>query len=845
VVSAAADLALRQRAETPVHKYGKFGHDQRTPTAHRSSGVTALDDMTDRILVVRSDLSALPALGSCLYSSSALHFRRTETPSMTILEAFNRRDATTDEGAADASSLDDPRLISALEEYLQIRRSGRRPDRIAFLARYADVAEALSEALDGLEWIHSVAGKMSSGRPTHAVSDLLSPATRLGEYQIIREIGRGGMGIVYEAEQLDLGRKVALKVLSAGMSLDPRRLRRFQVEAQAAALLYHENIVPVFGVGCDQGVHFYAMQFIEGRSLADLISELGARNSTEITKDLAASQDELECDSGLGESHARAFETDNESTSWSGFTGTTSSPCSLEYCRTVAGLGKQAADALDHAHMAGVIHRDIKPSNLLVDARGFLRVTDFGLARISQDGVALTQTGDLVGTLRYMSPEQIRGDPVEIGPSADLYSLGATLYELLTLRPPFDGQNRQDLLHRVLTDEPFAPRRINPSIPRDLETIVLKAMAKEPSMRYASAREMADDLRCFLDDRPIHARRPSIGDRFVRWSRRNRTIIVTAATVLVLALSVSTWLLWQAKRGTDRAMRLLLEEKIKVDRALGSSHRASLNQRIALEKSISMLDLISGRMRSDGGPAGLTRVPGPERDAIYRVVVDYYDYVADHCLADEQMTSEVVAKAQRRSGYFRNLLKDPRWRTDYHNAILTYDNLRSLYPDHLWQRTDQIGTIQEYSQMLLASGDVSEAARANRHALDIAEGLLAYNQIDQPCYYSAMIKPFHALAANLVARPVLENRDRELAVRLARKVVQWAPDQREYRRTLTAAESRVEPATPALLGRSRSDPPGAIRATPIPPNRAAAPARAPVAQPPHKPTRVIDHQSTR
>ena len=294
----------------------------------------------------------------------------------------------------------------------------------------------------------------------------------------MREIGRGGMGVVYEAIQVSLGRQVALKILPMGPGADARQLARFQIEAQVAAALHHPHIVPIFAVGCDQGVHYYAMQLIEGRCLAAMLAE--QRKPDEPGS------------SGRAGSNAQ-------------------SPDRLSPV-AAADLAIQAAEALEHAHALGVLHRDIKPANLLVDADGHLWVTDFGLARLQGTG-DLTNSGDLLGTLRYMSPEQAAGGRI-LDARTDVYSLGATLYELLTGRRAFDGNDRQELLRKITCDEPVPPRKLDPNIPRDLETIVGKAMAKEPERRYATAQELADDLRRFREDRPILARRPTVAGRW-------------------------------------------------------------------------------------------------------------------------------------------------------------------------------------------------------------------------------------------------------------------------------------------------------------------------------------------
>ncbi len=223
-------------------------------------------------------------------------------------------------------------------------------------------------------------------------------------------------------------------------------------------------------------------------------------------------------------------------------------------CRNVARLGAEAADALDHAHGLGIVHRDIKPANLLIDPQGALWIADFGLARSSND-LSLTHTGDMVGTLRYMSPEQAQARGGVVDQRTDIYALGMTLYELLTLQPAFNGRDHQELLRQIALDEPVAPRRLNAAVPRDLETIILKAIAKDPSSRYTTARELAADFRRFLEDQPILARRPGMLERTFRWSQRHRDLVVTAAAILMLALAVGTAATLAQARRTEEALR--------------------------------------------------------------------------------------------------------------------------------------------------------------------------------------------------------------------------------------------------------------------------------------------------
>ncbi|MFO0841516.1 MAG: protein kinase [Gemmataceae bacterium] len=349
----------------------------------------------------------------------------------------------------------------------------------------------------------------------------------LGDYRIVREVGRGGMGVVYEAEQISLGRRVALKVLPFAATMDPKHLQRFHNEARAAASLQHPNIVQVFAVGCDRAVDFYAMQYIDGQTLADVVAARRGAAAVAVPRD----QDTAP---------AAAAETEP-------------GPRGAADWRLAAGWGVQAAEALEHAHQTGVVHRDVKPANLILDGRGKLYVTDFGLARLGVDA-GLTMTGDVLGTLRYMAPEQALAKHGLVDHRADVYSLGATLYELVALRPAVEGEDREEVLRRIAFEEPPRLRAVVAGAPADLETILAKALAREPQDRYATAQELADDLRRFLEDRPILARRQPWPQRVRKWVRRHRAVVRAAAVSLAVALAVGAGLLWREREGTLAAL---------------------------------------------------------------------------------------------------------------------------------------------------------------------------------------------------------------------------------------------------------------------------------------------------
>jgi eukaryotic-like serine/threonine-protein kinase len=354
---------------------------------------------------------------------------------------------------------------------------------------------------------------------------LTRPPDVLGDFRLGREIGRGGIGVVYEARQISLGRRVAVKVLPPASLADPRQLRRFEIEAQAAAALQHPNIVPVFAYGTERGVAYFAMRLIDGRNLAEIVREFRAQNG-----------------SGLPP-------------------------------RDVAELGRQAAEGLDYAHRNDVLHRDIKPSNLMVDAHQRLWIADFGLARIRGDS-DLTASGDVLGTLRYLSPEQAKGRREAVDCRSDVYALGATLYELLTLRPVYEGDDRAELLLKIVSDEPRFFRKRDAAISLELKTIVLKALAKDPADRYATAGDLAADLTLFLADQPIRARPPTLVSRVTKLAWRHWKAVAAAGLMTVVMLvGVIAAALWSNTR--LRAVNVKLEREI--DRADRNANEARIH----------------------------------------------------------------------------------------------------------------------------------------------------------------------------------------------------------------------------------------------------------------------------
>jgi tetratricopeptide (TPR) repeat protein len=467
-------------------------------------------------------------------------------------------------------------LEQLAEAFLARYRAGERPSVSDYAHQHPDLAEQIRELFPALVVMEENRPPGGIGKDSLVLSKELDTSRipeRLGEYRLLREVGRGGMGVVYEAYQESLGRQVALKALPFNALAKPTQLDRFRREARTAARLHHTNIVPVFAVGEHEGIHFYAMQFIHGQGLNAIVEEVKRLRQNPAEKRYGElSHDGVQLPQHEGEHAARehlstsiagglcqgrfsaAGETPatgtalggnatphpDPSTASGGSSSDLTAPVQGRYYHSVARVGLQVAEALAYAHEQGVLHRDIKPSNLLLDTEGRVWVSDFGLAKSSESG-DLTQEGDIVGTLRYMAPERFRG---HADPRSDVYSLAVTLYELLTLRPAFEDSDRGRLIQRIREQTPARPRHIDPAIPQDLETIVLKAGANDPVDRYERAVDLAEDLRCFLADLPIRARRTPWPERGWRWCRRNPTLAMLATAAALLLLTVAGTVGW-------------------------------------------------------------------------------------------------------------------------------------------------------------------------------------------------------------------------------------------------------------------------------------------------------------
>jgi len=633
-------------------------------------------------------------------------------------------------------------LMRVLETYLEQLDRGQAPDAESLVARHPEMAEELRGYLQKLDLLHCASAQMreatSSGEAP--LDDTGVEQFQLGDFTILREVGRGGMGIVYEAEQRSLGRRVALKVLPFAAALNAKQLERFKHEAEAAARLQHPNIVPVYAVGCERGIHFYAMQFIDGTTLAGLIEEMRRYQETPArTASTREGEREVTQVVPAGQSRLRAASANPP------LPADTLVNLPLSFFHTVARIGIQAAEALEHAHQLGIVHRDVKPANVLIDMHENAWLTDFGLARFQREA-GLTQSGDRLGTLRYMSPEQASARHGLVDQRTDIYSLGTTLYELVTRRAAFPADEPQEILSQLSSVDPPRPRSIDPAIPLELETIIQKAMAKAPAERYGTAQEFADDLRRFLDDQPILARRPTLPQRLRKWTRRHRAWVTAAGLAVLLAmlgLAVSTGLIWMAHQDalTERDKARANEQNARAEK-----ERAEQNLDLAVR---SLLELLSVT-ETFAEQSALDAASQKEVQRLLQKVVAGYDQFAE----ENHMTPH--ARSLKAQAYLKvgdihqRLIQPDAAEKAYRDAASLFAQLVKEFPKEASYRAREALCHRNLGRMQRVRGRLPEAEATIGTALATLAPLTGENSV-QAKYHRDVAGCYHELGVTLSA----------------------------------------------------------------------------------------------
>lgn len=597
------------------------------------------------------------------------------------------------------------------EEFLKRLKSGEQPSVEEYREAHPEHADEIASIFPAILALENLGVEQNARREMAQLDNvgISDHVQRLGDFRIIREIGRGGMGVVYEAVQESLNRRVAVKVLAADFTASATDRQRFQREAEAAGRLYHTNIVPVFGVGQHGQLHYYVMQYIDGVGLDAVLSQLPS---------LLGGRGTAKLEAGAGGSRTSA-----------GPAAEAASLLARDYWQSVARVGMQVAEALSHSHSHGVVHRDIKPSNLLLDNKGRVWVTDFGLAK-HEAAEALTTSGGLVGTLRYMAPEQFDG---EADARSDVHSLGLTLYEFLVLAPAFPESGHGELVRLKTTTEPAPVRARNSGVPRDLATIVEKACALSPEHRYQTAAELAEDLQFFLDDLPIRARPLSPFERLWRWSRRNPAIASLSGIAALLLLAVTlvsaigylrtTEALNEAKNQRGRAETNLRDARTAEERAGRQHSRAEANLVLALEAFAKLMGDISARgiptsLAMDAGAEGMasTLAPLTSADAkLLQTLLVFFDRFAEQNRANLDLQT---ADAYRRVGDIQERLGQyDEARAAYQIALRIHAGIAQATPKNVTNILAHAGVYNAIGILEKNTGDVRKAKSAHENAL--------------------------------------------------------------------------------------------------------------------------------
>lgn len=661
-------------------------------------------------------------------------------------------------------------------------RLGQLPSIAHYQKKYPHFGPELGELLESVAMIESLKQQVSQSPAPTLPESLPIHVQELGDYRLIREVGRGGMGVVFEAIHQSLGRRVAIKVLSQKLASDPRAVQRFSWEAGAAAKLHHSHIVTVFGVGFSNGYHYYVMEFVEGWSLAEIMSRLrpheinsrlavatatavqstiqATRTTDQRQQDPAStpqreSEDRTQVDFALSSSQVVPGVANqvpsallSNSVLWSELTDPDRR---IRWAlRALSGI----ADAVDYAHRHGVLHRDLKPGNMLVDQDGRIRLTDFGLVK-HLDEPGITKTGDVVGTPQYMPPEAIEG---QYDQRSEVYGLGLTLYEIVTLHPTYSAHSPSGWVQQVLGRTPPPLRSKLPQASRDLERVVHKALARVPAERYATPAALRDDLRCLLEDRAVSVRRRRLHEELLRWARHHPSTAFLASSCLVLlvlvALSTTVGytltqralddlsrqhkqLIWQQTE-TEIARKLAVENEQKT---VAEFHRAEANLQVSMDAFEAMFVQIVSQGRQTHAAEkpslevewdGLSELAGVQTaitaaDAAFlKDMLKFYHQIAQQN-ADSRDLKLQSGRAYRRVANCYHLVGDwPQAIQAYQEAIAVYAKLLESEPESESILLTLVQIYNETGQAFRRNGDQTEAIRYHQRTIkSLQESTLA------------------------------------------------------------------------------------------------------------------------
>jgi eukaryotic-like serine/threonine-protein kinase len=578
-----------------------------------------------------------------------------------LCRAFMVTEAVCPDGSPDA--LDD-----LLGTFFESPDPGSGKARTDFLARHPAYAGQLQDFFADLDRMNRLtaplrSATLSSASVTSQPVHSLPPGQVLGDFELLEVLGEGGMGVVYRARQVSLNRQVALKMIRAARIASPGQVARFRNEAETVASLDHPNVVPIYEVGEVNGQLFYSMKLIEGGNLGEHLARFQAepRRAGQVIRDIAL--------------------------------------------------------AIHHAHQHGILHRDLKPSNVLLDTVGRPHIVDFGLAKWIRVDTELTQSGLLVGTPSYMAPEQAEAGQDgrrTVTTATDVYGIGAVLYALLTGGPPFAGGTLLETLEQVRSHDPAAPRRLRPQMPRDLETICLKCLAKEPARRYVTAGELAEELERFLDGRPIRARPVGALGRLMKWAQRQRAL---AALVAVSAVSLVTFIVLVMLHNFRLQAEVRRAENSETE-AKGQRLRANANYHEARETIGRMLNRLEAKRL-----AGLPQVTELRRDLLEDSLTFYQRVLGEQDSPEPDVRSDAAQAFHRTAVIQAGLGRPAAAQENFSRSVALLEELAAQHPDVLSYQNNLAWCYNDYGTFLGTLGKNGQKKEQYQKSLGVLERL--------------------------------------------------------------------------------------------------------------------------
>ncbi len=646
-------------------------------------------------------------------------------------------------------------LEEIVENFTRRIRAGEHPSIAEYQDLHPELKNEIEDLLASVAMIEQLKSNPADPEPNRPSLDEVSNLKQIGDYEVIGEIGRGGMGVVFEAIHQSLGRRVAIKVMPTPAHNRQQKLERFKRESQAAARMHHTNIVSVFGVGEGDGFHYYVMDFVDGQTLSEVVFGLtnggttkpipvndatrldtnhqgSAVNSTDVMRETKV-LNQLESIEPAS-SDSAPNHTENLATKTLG----------PKHFRWAARMGANIADALAYAHDSNVLHRDIKPSNIILDRKGVVWITDFGLAKDSSNEINLTKTGDVIGTPQYLAPESLEG---KYDHRSEVYCLGLTLYELATLQPAYKSGTTAEVIGAIATTSPISPRKVNRRIPIDLSTIIDKSVARDPAARYQTADEMQKDLMAFVEDRPIAARPPSTLENVIKWSRRNPlpAALSVTSTLLLMLVAVSATIgylfttdalqkeanksakLKAQQAETERQKQVAVSERKKME---VQYERAEGNISITLKAFDEMFKQVVQRGTSSRDEIqldGFEELTGIETSitredaAFLDKLLVFYDQFAKQNADNDSLKIE-SARAFRRVANIYQLIGDGTKAIEaYESSIEGYERALELSPDSKEIRIALVNTKCEVSGLHRRNQRWREALYQNQSAINLLE----------------------------------------------------------------------------------------------------------------------------